>query len=111
MRPDPVFAAIQRHRLAHYASLAARHVSDEATSGVMTAPDPSLHVLDLERAAVAAAWDLLAAPPASPGGLSALVQYAGEFVEKGYDWPTDWETRFYSVVMNAALSWQSSPED
>ncbi|MFL9823972.1 hypothetical protein [Rhodoplanes sp. SY1] len=87
MRPDPVFEAIRRHRLAHHAFLAARHASDEVAQADMTAPDPSAHVLDLESALTAAAWDLLATPPASPGGLLALIDYAGEFVEKGYDWP------------------------
>jgi hypothetical protein len=96
--PDPIFAKIDRHRIAmatHFAASEAQDAMEERWFDAVHATDCDPRYAEAKEkscetsdAEIEAAWELVAEPPTTIAGAAALAAYALEY-HRDYLWPND----------------------
>lgn len=81
---DPIFAAIETHRLAEVA-----RTKDLDKADLLPCDDAEKAFDDLVKAGWDRAWTLLDVHPTTPAGIAALIRYADAY-EDEVGWPDGW---------------------
>jgi hypothetical protein len=99
--PDPIYAAIERHRRAFSefsAAVAAADVfSDHPEYEALQKPAKKAG-----RKETALVWKLVEIEPTTAAGLTALIQYVVEIGEpRRRQWPAEWEHQFHKACLRS----------
>jgi hypothetical protein len=98
MEPDPIFAAIEVHRMAHVAQMGFLAAVEHGPNR----PDRREAEDRIRAGIAAAAWTLLEFMPTTSAGVLVLAAYACEFGEAGNEWPDGWRLWLQSLIVRAA---------